>query len=347
MSDTPLPPQTDYPYAARMRVDAVSDESFAAEPRYVFGSLTERLEAAVDKLLDNDSQSQASQHLSIAPVIAVGLCAFATVDVMPLVVIEIFENFGGRPSDVLVILTLAPWGGMIAGEFIVFAFLLVWSQGSFVLRLVIHWLLAIALYCCWAAALTVVSSLENWGTESTLEATRAVLMALPVVCLAVQAPLWCLRIYGGWRLETSNRSAAPYAPAQVSLGDILLGTAIVAVSLTLWRLMFEKQESFGSEFWIGWGIAFPVIALISILTTAPLLGFIVGLKSLPLAILSLIAYWVILSLLGSAVVIYFNPSEWRESLLFFFLAILCGFSTVSIPFWLARAAGYRLRIGKS
>jgi hypothetical protein len=345
MSDSPLPPQTDYPYAARMHVGAVGDEPSATEPRKVVGGLAERLEDAFDSLSGNNSCASASEPLRFGPAMALALCAFAAIDVMPLVVIEIFENFGGRPSNLLVILTLAPWGGMIVGEFIVFAVLLVWSRGNFILRLVIHWVLAIALYSCWAAGLMVVSSIEDWGTASTREAMRAVLMALPVVCLAVQTPLWCLRIYAGWRLEDCSSETGSPSPSQVSIGDILFGTAIVAVSLAMWRAMFDNPNRFTSGFWIFWAVASPVIALISILTVAPLVRLILGLQNASLAIVGLVVYWLILGLLNLAIVLCFLPGEWRDLTLLFSLLTLTGFATVSIPLWLARSAGYRLRIG--
>lgn len=343
MSDAPLPPQTDYPYAARMRVGGAEADQRLSPPPPILARLAGHLDIWLD-WQPNDFDGGDGRDIISMPALLVSLGAFVVVNFLPFVALELIE----QAPEWLGILVLAPQFGIMAGEFVFFAIVLVWWRGGIVARLLVHWLFALALYCLWTLGFTLYCSLRHRSSQSILDDAWMVLAGIPVVCLAIQAPLWCLRIYGGWRLEDRTGEPVTTSTAQLSIRDVLVGTAVVAVSLAMLRVMFDTPAAFGPGFWIRWAIGCLALSLVSVLTVAPLMRLILVLHDWRLAALGSFGYWLCIAALGFAVIWYLNPTGgWRSPTLAFVLMTLTGFATVSLPLWLVRATGNRLRVGRT
>lgn len=343
MTETPPPPQTDYPYAARTQVGPPFEEP-AAPPPFVPRWL-EQLESFVIGdpypyfARADDQTLEKKRSRSVVPAVLFMIFGFALMNVLPLVIM----TSNRPPGNLLGILMLAPFGGIMAAEFLIFAAALVWMRGHIFWRLTFHWMFALILYGVWAAALFI-ASLFDYRFNSADVVARNVLLALPAVGLATQLPLWCLRIYGAWRLEQDDTSNLP-ASSPLLISDMLIGTAVVAASLAAWRAI-DRDTVELTQYWIAWSIGLSALAFTSILIVAPLLRLLLGWQSPWLAALGVCAYWALLHLLFLGIVLCFPPNDWREVTLLFSLTTLTGFLTISIFLLLLRSAGYRLRIGK-
>lgn len=339
MADAPQPPQIDYPYAARVQPEPSAPE--AASPfETAWLQWAERCDEFFEALVTETpalTERIAQRH---TPAIVATICFFAAVNVLPLVAVELFQRTD--PPDWLAISIVAPLIGIIAAEFILFAAALVWWPDRFVWRLAAHWLLALGLLACWSLGFIVLCSLHH---ENPADELRAILMEIPMICLAVQAPLWCLKIYGGWSLVDASLPVSSPA-AHFSIRDILLGTGIVAVSLAALRAMFDKPSEFGEHFWLGWAIAGGCIALASFLTVAPLIRLIFGIARMSLTVLCIGGYW--LAIVATIIPLCYYlvpPSEWKSMALALSLVTLTGLATVTAALRCVRDWGIQLRIG--
>jgi len=119
------------------------------------------------------------------------------------------------------------------------------------------------------------------------------------------------------------------------------------VGVAMLRIMFDKPEQFGDGFWIGWAISVPSLAVISLLSVAPLMWLILAGRSWSIAALAIAGYWLGIAAIISSIFLYLNPNNEGKSIaLALSLVSLTGLVTVSVPLWLARGSGYCLRMGK-
>jgi len=241
---------------------------------------------------------------------------------------------------------------------------LVWGPGSFVRRLAIHWLAALALFTAWAMGIAIAFGSDGpaqelprvWGT---------VLCSLPLVSLAGQLPLWLLRTHLGWRVERLEGEAqreprlggslalphGPLPPARqpLSIRDILLGTVVTAVTLAGVRLvaaMVDADRGMGqldAGYWLAWGIAVLIIAAISLLGFLPALWLLLRHRDTGQAMglwlgYAAVACFVMLVFMASL----FGGGPSPEP----FVGLVCLLSSfalgLAVPLLLVRARGWRL-----
>jgi len=82
----------------------------------------------------------------------------------------------------------------------------------------------------------------EWQLTEMFKGAAAVACVLPAVSLSVQIPLWPFRTHLGWRVNAREEAAAKSNQA-LSILDILVGTAIVAVSLGLIRFVPGTEQN--------------------------------------------------------------------------------------------------------
>lgn len=275
---------------------------------------------------------------------ALMLLVAAVFNVVAVPVLQVIAEAGSGPNspwDIVIACGL----GLIGSQMLVLSGALVWSNRAFVLRLVVLWLVGMALYGCWYLGVELAVGRDDWLREDRMQVARIVLASLPAVSLAVQAPQWLARFYLGWSLAAPAVQGAVSAPRKMSIRDFMIGTVIAALTVAPMRLSVEDPADITTAFWAGWAIAAAILAVLSAVVNLPLLFLVLRVRN---------SFWAlgftflgIPTIVGTfiAIVSLFDeeePGAWLVAIL-----MLVGTSCVaatSLPLWLARLAGYRLAI---
>ena len=225
--------------------------------------------------------------------------------------------------------------GALISQLAALCALLVFGEFAFWQRLLVVWSVGYGLAMSFVTGIYLADGPPNFG-----EVLRVMFCGLPLVALAVQLPLWGARLYCGWRIARPD--AAPNQ-RPLSIGDILSGTAIAAVTVGLVRFVVDSPGS-DSSFWIGWAIAVPAIAGISLISILPAMFLILRLNRPLIGGAVLFGYAVLASIVTILGLAYFNrrtPPP-REVFLIFPLMIGALASSLGGLLGLIRYQGYRL-----
>jgi hypothetical protein len=180
---------------------------------------------------------------------------------------------------------------LVIVQIIVLSLLLTWSEGRLWVRLLVYWSCVVGLSSCVVGGLWFSTPLERWleGRRSPADpymhdTTISItdewwgIAAIPLLLLAFQFPFWMIRGLLGWRLQrtpvATENTPGTTQRESLSIGDLLTGTAIVAVCLGLLRLGSSHERSgdgtSGREFLVELAISAVVIALALCATAVPL-----------------------------------------------------------------------------
>jgi hypothetical protein len=180
-------------------------------------------------------------------------------------------------------------------------------------------------------------------------------LCAPAIYLAAQFPLWVVRVPFRWRIEFSQAATIDRPRATLTLAELMVVTATVAVVLGLARGSHYAAEPHSREsFWPALAIGAASAAGISLAGTLPALGLILGSRRLWVGLAILIAY-ALLAWLITVVAIYFvaiGGMSWRpfrplSDALYPLTPVYAGFTLgLVVPLILARSVGYRLRWGR-
>jgi hypothetical protein len=153
--------------------------------------------------------------------------------------------------------------GFVASQVAAVSMALVFAHGPFVRRLACWWAVGGALWMSWAIGWGVLRTSFIYGWTIQSEAVWNVLFSLPLTALIVQAPLWALRICLRWRWEREEDAPA-VGEVRWSLSEMLISTAVIAVSLALARFLSHERLDF--SFWMRWVYFAMYIAPLSLLS---------------------------------------------------------------------------------
>lgn len=192
------------------------------------------------------------------------------------------------------------------------------------------------------SSLVVGFKVGNTATDF-FEQARIAICCLPLIMLSAQVPLWALRTYFRWRILPKDRPAVPDRP--LTIGDVIAATIVVALAFGFIRLASDDPD-FYRVAWIGWLIAIPSIAAVSLVSLPPLLYLMLRRNAWPVGgFLAWCGYMTVLLTIYAIIISLFVTRWTSEGVLVLFLATL-GAGTLT---WLAccglRACGYRLVIG--
>jgi hypothetical protein len=162
---------------------------------------------------------------------------------------------------------------------------LAWGEGSFLRRLLVHWLIAGGLYLVWLVGLL----LAPPPGEIALSVAASAALGVPLVSIAAQFPLWLARQFWGWRLvrdptplslgeggrrpgEGGEKNDHAAADGKLSIRDLMLATLIVAIALALARLApLDGKDKDGGPVWLVACVVASVISSITLLPAGKLL----------------------------------------------------------------------------
>jgi hypothetical protein len=335
MSDQSGPAQTDSPADAvePPAASVVYPPDYPFAPQYPQGRppksplAIKDIEAPI--VSDNKAQTRPFRWGIFA--IAVAVCGFLNLSLAPVV-----ENF-----DMPVVLIAVAYAALLS-QLAAQSLWIVWSERPLWQRLVAGTLAGQMLLACFLAGI--------WMSEPRpsdfAEMVRVAVCSLPLVMLCVQAPLWALRIYTRWRIVPMHETnLLPERP--LAIGDIIAATSVVALALALVRLASSDPE-FYEEAWLGWTIAAPSIAGVSLLSLPPAMYLVLVRRWPFVGLLVWLGIATLVVVIALAVVAVIGGQQLRseESTLLFFT--VCGAGALSwVPLWATLACGYRLSLGSS
>jgi hypothetical protein len=197
-----------------------------------------------------------------APLVVLALL-FATANVA---VLPLMDTFRQRDwGAVWVYLSI----GLIVAQGGSLPFWLVFGRGSFLARLIVFWAGVAVMGACWGAGAIVATSMHAFLHVYDDE-VRFFALSLPLAALAIQLPLWPLKLFCGWSVVKWDveRDDAPVGEANrpLAIRDYLIGTAIVAVAFTCARVAPRHMPS---NYWIVWLIFAASVAGTSLISIVP------------------------------------------------------------------------------
>ena len=263
----------------------------------------------------------------------VGLCFAA--GVFNAVAIPLARGMDGSPLGFFLTSCAV---GIITGQIDALALWLVWGEGPFLLRLAIHWGVFDILLLCLLAG-TAVALADIHGLGDFWRDLAPGLCLLPLASLAAQLPLWPLRTHLGWRVEYQFADGTvPSARKALSIGDILLGTFVTALTLTLVRIA-------NADVPLIWMIA--LTTSISVLAvsffTIPALLLVLRMKVLTAGIFFLLLYGLVAGFVWVAVIAGMSGrGPPAEAAIGMFIALFAFAATTISPLVVLRLHGYRL-----
>ena len=236
--------------------------------------------------------------------------------------------------------------GIIGSEISALSAALVFGGPGFLLRLVGLWGVGLVLFACWAAGVLYADGFRghrSWPWELFCD----VALGLPLISLAIQAPLWMLKLYFGWRLELPNKPLSAGGPKPHSIRDILMGTLVTALSIAAVRFVVDSRQDLDLDFWAAWGIGVACLAGASLLVLAPLMMLILRVNRPAVAFGSAAGYAVAAGTLVTVLWTALHPGILNDTDFPMFPSILiaCALAVIA-PLGVARLAGYRLQIGQ-
>lgn len=228
--------------------------------------------------------------------------------------------------------------GVFAGEIAGASIWLVWSEAAFWARLFVHWLLGYGLAICFLLGVTIAEP------RDVDDVARVLFCGLPLVALAVQIPLWALRIYFGWQITGGN--AQDDGPSRaLSISDILSGTTVAALSVAAARFVVRNPSPLDPDVGIVWAIVVSSVAGISLISIPPAIFLILRLNRPGVGCALLLGYAIIAAVATLTVLVVLNPNSPPPSEIYVaFPVMFCTYAGMLYGvLMLARSWGLALR----
>lgn len=245
----------------------------------------------------------------------------------------------------LFLLFMPVFVGVLCGEVGAMACWLVWAPGTFLRRLAVHWGLALGMGLCLFGGVLLASAdirIDWQQLQATLDDVASVGGVLPAVSLAVQIPLWPFRTHLGWRVARDDAAAG--SNQSLSILDIMVGTAIVAVSLGLIRFVSgSRLNGFQNYMMLQMMVSGLGLALVSFVMLIPAMMLVLRTRHFGAGV-GIYFGAVLLSfggLIGVPSIIYGPPAP-AEGMFAVWWGSLVFAASVAAPLFVWRAYGYRL-----
>ena len=264
-----------------------------------------------------------------------------------LVTLCLFADFATRPlmdvvqqDDAAAVFVYACFG-LLPLQAVGLTAWLVFGRTSFLRRLIVHWFIVGILLLFWEAG-PLMSGGPTFNSRSQ-DQMLLLLCRLPLISLGLQLPLWPLRLYARWRVEPSLEMDTKEAP--LSIRDIMLGTTLVALTLTAARL--AKSISPGSSDWVVFGALVAGMAAFSLFSLVAVARAMLRSRSARQGYLIVALYTAAVYTAVTVVGLQFaRPRQDARQLLGFAITAASFASSLAVALHIVRACGYRLKIGQ-
>jgi hypothetical protein len=190
--------------------------------------------------------------------------------------------------------------GMVAGEAGLLAVWGVFGPQRVLVRWPVNLLVTAVLWGVFLLGMASVGPVEAEIARGTL--------TLPLILLAVQFPLWILKLATGWRIVLAG-TQAPASPAQsrqFRLQHVLGATAVVAAAFGLASLGLPHADgprpSAGTSLWLGLMLACLILCIVSAFSILPCLWAAFVARSKVAGAVAIAVYVVLMSALTVTVI---------------------------------------------
>jgi len=187
------------------------------------------------------------------------------------------------------------------------------------------------------------------GTDVVALATRLFwndLLCLPLLLIAVQTPLWVMRIGFGWRVACRGEvPSTAFRPLRI--GNLLIATAVVAAALAAARCSGWVSTPSGDVSIVGLVVAALIIVMVSAVIVLPAVLAALYARRLPMALGLAFAVDAAILVVCMAVVRVIRGAP-LDTETFAVALLLAGgfFVSLTAPMLIARRQGYRLVRGR-
>ena len=204
-------------------------------------------------------------------------------------------------------------------------------------------LMAAILPTAWGLGVILAETMNNFAYVDWY-AIRA-LMCLPLLAVAIQSPLWAAKYLLGWKIVAPWHYLEKMPDRTFRIADLLIAMAIGAVALSAAQLG-APSDSPTEEFLIPVAITAVVLALVSLVTTIPVLFATLRPKRIGWALVLLMLYGAAFTFVTIVVFVFCTQRDtWaiRAGL----ATMACGFfASLAACMLLFRTAGWRLHLSR-
>ena len=216
-----------------------------------------------DRVAERAAKKEVAACESHAAVIAAHRQAKGSVGAMIVIIVGVFALLdflyvpvmwglgrSGRDTTYMVMFVAALWIATLGAQFSLMTIWLVHAPVRF-LRRVGCGLVAVVIWYGAVFAGALCTNVFRHG-PGLLEFLLVTMTPLPLFMMAIQMPLWCIRIWFGWRVELVVEGAATTGPRRpLRILDLMLTTGAVAVALALAKLGNPGRGFFADSDYLG------------------------------------------------------------------------------------------------
>jgi len=231
------------------------------------------------------------------------LAVFSVADVFA---VPVTRDFGSESEGVFLIGLLV---GLIAGQAGLVTLWAVFGSHPWALR----WLTTLAAAEFLAGVLLVEVILSSGRLPSSrefLEEFLVVPLGLPLLFLAMQAPLWLFRAITGWQIVPRGREETSWGARQFGIVDLLAVTAFAAVALGLTQVAMSighvGREDMAAA-WLPLAFSYAVAAAVNALLSLPCLWAVFAARDRPQAVGILVVWYILLGIAWLALLTLMAP----------------------------------------
>jgi hypothetical protein len=214
------------------------------------------------------------------------------------------------------------------------------GPGPFALRIGLSISSAVQLFACFVLGYAVSETRIDVGERRQL---LAVLLCIPIVYFSIQLPLWMAGFLFSWRCDFVERPPAELKAHRLTIRRMMIGTALIAMSLAMARAAASFNSIAGSEYWMVLAVACASTAGVSTVGALPVIWATLLARRLRLSMIGLWSYAAIAICLTLTVISYLERrglSVWEMFGITTMLVSFVGFMTATLL--ALRLLGFRL-----
>ncbi len=126
--------------------------------------------------------------------------------------------------------------GMMCAEVVLHSIWTVFGNWSLGRRVALSSSTALILSASLLLPLFLIEASSSTGVLRSWDVLLTMLLCLPVISIAIQAPYWALKGGLGWRVVGPAHKDEPAKPTPLTIQHLMLATAVVAIAFTAIRL---------------------------------------------------------------------------------------------------------------